>query len=151
MPDCACGCGRATATKWLKGHNRRGVPPTNKIGFTMDAGYRFIYMPSHPYAKANGYVREHRLVAEKQLGRYLRPDEVVHHGNEIRHDNRAENLKPLPKPEHDRISVQVALTCSREGCGQPHHARRLCVSHYGKARRRKSFDYPATRGGGWPR
>ena len=51
-----------------------------------------ILTPNHPFANHQGYVYEHRLVMEKKLGRYLRPEEVVHHINEIKNDNRPENL-----------------------------------------------------------
>jgi len=54
-------------------------------------GYVFLYMSEHPLSKKN-YVLEHRLVVEKFLGRYLKPEEVVHHINEIRDDNKIENL-----------------------------------------------------------
>ena len=42
-------------------------------------GYVMIKIPGHPYATKDGYVREHRLVMEKALGRYLFPGETVHH------------------------------------------------------------------------
>jgi len=55
-------------------------------------GYIYRFVPNHPYAH-NGYVLEHRLVMEAHLGRYLTPKEVIHHINEIKDDNRLENLK----------------------------------------------------------
>lgn len=55
-------------------------------------GYILIYQPEHPMACSNGYVREHRLVMEKILGRYLARNEVVHHINDCVDDNRPENL-----------------------------------------------------------
>ncbi len=56
-------------------------------------GYIRIFMPNHPFADARSYVREHRLVMEKHLKRYLKPQEVVHHINGIKDDNRIENLE----------------------------------------------------------
>jgi len=65
-------------------------------------GYVDIYIPDHPAAGKSGYVREHRLVVEKRLGRYLREDEVVHHKNGKRADNRYQNLEVTSKSDHTR-------------------------------------------------
>ena len=61
-----------------------------------DQGYILVLARDHPRADRHGYVREHRLVMEKTLGRYLEPQEVVHHLNHIRDDNRPENLDLYP-------------------------------------------------------
>lgn len=63
-------------------------------------GYIRILKPDHPFHDNRGYVKEHRLVMEEYLGRYLTKDEIVHHINENPSDNRPENLQIMTRPEH---------------------------------------------------
>jgi hypothetical protein len=61
--------------------------------YTSPDGYVYILVPTHPKINnRRGYIAEHQLVMEKMIGRYLMPDEIVHHKNKIRNDNRPENL-----------------------------------------------------------
>lgn len=71
-------------------------------GRFMDQGYVFIWQPSHPFNQ-RGYMREHRVVAESKLGRYLAEEEVVHHINGIKTDNRIENLQVMSASEHSKL------------------------------------------------
>lgn len=71
------------ASNWKGGRRRAGT----------EGKYIAIYSPSHPNHDAERYVLEHRLVMEKNIGRYLTKKEQVHHINGDKKDNRIENLE----------------------------------------------------------
>ncbi|MDN5866868.1 MAG: HNH endonuclease [Candidatus Nitrosocosmicus sp.] len=79
---------------YKKGHSSKGKNnPMWKGGKMLDVEeYVLVKKPDHPFANNNGYVREHRLVMENKLGRYLTKEEVVHHINGVKNQNNIENL-----------------------------------------------------------
>lgn len=72
------------------------------------SGYWYIYSPYHPNCTKKGYVAEHRLVAEKMIGRFINKDEDVHHINGNKTDNRPENLMVLSHSDHMKLHKQLS-------------------------------------------
>ena len=73
-------------------------------------GYIMVLAPDHPQRdnRGRGYVREHRLVMEKHIGRFLKPAERVHHINCVKDDNRIENLKLFAnETEHRKFEYNL--------------------------------------------
>jgi hypothetical protein len=93
---------------------KKGQTPHNYKGETYTQSrkngrvYRLIHKPDHPFATKSGYIREHRLVMEKELGRYLEPDEVVDHIDRFDTlNNHPSNLRVMKKVDHDRMNVRL--------------------------------------------
>lgn len=74
-----------------KSHLWKGGTFIDKI-----SGYVYVLFKEHPFSNTKGYIRKHRLVMEKHIGRYLTKEEVVHHINGIKTDNKLENLMLFP-------------------------------------------------------
>ena len=71
--------------------------------YTNSKGYVMVYCGERDGANKSGDIPQHRLVAEEFWRRELNRDEVVHHINGIRDDNRPENLWVFNRKEHRRM------------------------------------------------
>ena len=88
----------------------RGTGAHNwKGGRVVESGYIAIRLQPddffYPMVDGNGYVKEHRLVMAKSIGRCLHDWEIVHHKNHNRIDNHLENLQLVTDDRHTQITL----------------------------------------------
>lgn len=134
-------CNKKPWNKGLTGLMTGEKNPTWKGGKYKDKnGYIHVRNTNHPNCSSNGYVLEHRLILEKELGRYLKKNEIVHHINEIKDDNRLENLVVMSQSKHVGLHFRLigkwskkynfCLTC--ETTKRKHHCKGMCKPCYRK-------------------
>lgn len=70
---------------------------------TSGGGYIEIHNPNHHRARANGYVFEHIIVAEKKIGRRLLGCECVHHKDGDKKNNSPDNIFVLKRADHSSM------------------------------------------------
>lgn len=118
------GCGRgAHSADYCRSHYKRlrlygdpsagGAVRAHGAGGSISHGYWFVVVPPEarhlvPPGRTRDF--EHRLVMAQQLGRPLHADEVVHHKNGDRLDNRPQNLElwTSAQPKGQRVDDKLA-------------------------------------------
>ena len=100
-----------------EGRSKWGInSPHFKTGKSKDAN-GYVTLTSKMWG-ANAGRREHQVVAESMIGRALRSDEIVHHKNGVKDDNRPENLEVMLRKDHPRHhaagEMMVCYICAAE-------------------------------------
>lgn len=74
--------------------------------------YLCEFVPGHPRATKEGYVRTHIIIAERKLGRYLQSEECVHHVDEDKYNNQPDNLMVFKTiADHSAFHKGVKAVC----------------------------------------
>lgn len=147
---CSKQCQNANLSAIVSAISLRGAERWNwQGGVIMRSGYRFIRMLDHPNANAHGYVAEHRMVMAEKIGRPLKPNELVHHVNHDKTDNRAANLVLVRRVDHSRYHrIEKTIGASgwsrhTDGCREcgtterRHMAKGLCTRCYSRLKARE--------------
>lgn len=157
---CECGCGtiidrynkkRGYEIRFERGHSQKGKRrhpetllwgerhPMWKGGKRKRMGYIYVLNPNHPRADGEGYIPEHVFVYEEYHKCCVLRWAVIHHINEIRTDNRPENLMALPSLSIHTI-LHNTIDMSNRRCID-------CGTNEGGGRRNRTWF--VAREGGW--
>lgn len=115
---CSRECHRLAKMQYMKGkgNHQYGLKGDKNCSWKSDRritnyGYIKIRVLDHPFKDCDGFVFEHRLIAEKYLlndensividgKKYLKPEYEVHHKDMNRTNNEISNLQIMTKKEH---------------------------------------------------
>lgn len=103
MKPCGCGCGELTANIFKWGHHTRLLSGEEQArrGRQNDGSALRDTGEGKTYRK--WFQRhEHRVVAERKLGRELLPGEIVHHIDGNVRNNAPDNLRVMTQADHIR-------------------------------------------------
>ena len=111
-------------------------------------GYKYYLDPSHPLSDKNGKVYEHRHEASVMLGRWLCPQEVVHHKDKDKCNNNHSNLEVMSCSEHARLHKiesldQLKPLSECKVCGAEHKYKQYCSNECRLIGRRKVKNRPS--------
>lgn len=125
-------CSRLCQSRWYSKNNKGDKAVNWKGGITKINGYFFKLVG------INKYIGVHRLAMEEKLGRKLSSDEIVHHKNGDKLDNRLENLEIVDRASHQRIHKprRKFEICQIAGCGKKHRGLGTCEYHYNRIHRK---------------
>jgi hypothetical protein len=162
---CQCGCGGKTSVarqtnnrsgilknqhrRFILGHHTKVyyLNPRWNGGVIDRNGYSYIYFPKHPFSTMQGYIAEHRIVAERALGKYLDIKHPVHHSNGKRADNVANNLVVCEDNAYHKflhIRINAYNSCGNASwlkcpyCGKHDNPKNMYVLPHGKYGRHRS-------------
>lgn len=101
-------CSRACKSKWMSSQEKENTPRWKGGLYVNREGYREI-------RKNKNSILEHRYIMEKYINRKLTEEEVIHHINGNKQDNRIDNLIIVTRSEHMLIHNTFRL---RNALGQ---------------------------------
>ena len=120
----------------------------DKAKVRMLNGYRLILDPTNPKAMKGdnwrGYVYEHISVAEKFLGRDIGPNEIVHHLDGDRSNNRIGNLLVLDNGQHLKLHKWLRSDAPRSDNHREIGHNLSCCKRCGKTLQNKQIKYCST-------
>lgn len=133
---CSRECASRNRSVWFrgKGNHQFGLKESLNASFKSWTrisryGYILVHKKDHPFCSSDGMVFEHRLVVEENADlfnpkyfveidgkKYLKKEYDVHHKNEVKADNRVENLSVVTRAEHTRLhNLEREIVRNRKG------------------------------------